>query len=58
MMAIPLRSDPALAAVGELLGTLSVEVSLMWMLTSGTPSALLATYEMSNKIVLSFKGKY
>jgi hypothetical protein len=55
MMAIPLRSDPALAAVGEALGTLSVEVSLMWISTSGTPSALLATYELSNKIVLSFK---
>lgn len=43
MMAIPFKSEPALAAVGEELGTLSVEVSLMWMSTSGTPNALLAT---------------
>ena len=43
MTAIPLRSDPAEAAVGGVLGTLSVEVSVMWILESLIPRVWAAT---------------
>ena len=41
--AIPLRSDPTLAAVGGVFGTLSVEVSEMWILESDIPRVWAAT---------------
>lgn len=43
MTAMPFRSEPALAAVGEVLGTLSVDVSLMKMYDSGMSNARAAT---------------
>jgi hypothetical protein len=42
--AIPLRSDPALAAVGGVLGTVSVEVSWMWTLLWSIPRVWAATW--------------
>lgn len=41
--AMPLRSDEAEAAVGLVLGTVLVLVSVMWILELGMPSVLLAT---------------
>ena len=41
--AIPLRSDPALAAVGGVLGTVSVPVSMMCTLSWGIPRVCAAT---------------
>lgn len=40
---MPLRSDPALAAVADVLGTLSVAVSTICILSGFTFSTLLAT---------------
>ena len=44
MTAMPLRSDPDEAAVGDMLGTVAVDVSLMWILDMGRSSTRLATY--------------
>lgn len=44
MIAMPLRSEPELAAVAPVLGTLSVAVSEMWIQVAGIPKALLVTY--------------
>lgn len=41
---MPLRSEPALAAVGDVLGTLSVDVSLMKMYDSGIWRARAQTW--------------
>jgi hypothetical protein len=43
MTAIPFKSEPQLAAVGDVFGTLSVDVSEMWMKSAEIPRALLAT---------------
>lgn len=43
MTAMPLMSEPMLAAVGDVLGTLSVLVSAMKILSAGMPNARLAT---------------
>ncbi len=43
---MPLRSDPALAAVGDVLGTLSVDVSEMKIKSTGMLSARLATWSI------------
>jgi len=40
---MPLRSDPQLAAVADVLGTLSVAVSAMYILSGFTFNSLLAT---------------
>ena len=43
MTAIPFKSEPQLAAVADVFGTLSVDVSDMWMRSAEIPRALLAT---------------
>ncbi len=43
MMAMPLRSEEAEAAVGLVLGTVLVLVSVMWIFEQGIPRVLLAT---------------
>ena len=43
MMAGPLKSAPVDPAVGRVLGTVSVEVSWMWIMDLGRPRARLAT---------------
>ena len=43
LIAPPLRSAPELAAVAEVLGTLSVRVGASRTVDSGTPSAVAAT---------------
>ena len=45
-MAAPLRSVPALAAVAEVLGTLSVRVGASRTRASGSPSAVAATWSI------------
>ena len=44
--AMPLRSEPALAAVGDVLGTLSVDVSEMKIISTGMLRARLATWSI------------
>ena len=44
MTAMPLRSDPQLAAVGDVLGTHADDVSVIWIKSTGISSARLATY--------------
>lgn len=44
MMAIPFKSEETLAAVGEVFGTLSVEVSEICIFSIGHPKTLLATW--------------
>ncbi len=43
LMAMPLRSEEAEAAVGLVLGTVLVLVSVMWIFEQGIPRVLLAT---------------
>ena len=43
LTAPPLRSAPALAAVAEVFGTLSVRVGMRRIFSSGSPSAVAAT---------------
>lgn len=50
LMAIPFRSELALAAVADVLGTVFVLVSLMWILVSGISSDLAATFRWGRKI--------
>ena len=42
--AMPLRSEPAEAAVGEALGTIAVLVALGRTISSGTPSSSATTW--------------
>jgi hypothetical protein len=42
---MPFKSEPQLAAVAEVFGTLSVDVSEMWIKSAEISRALLATYE-------------
>lgn len=49
LMAIPFRSELALAAVADVLGTVFVLVSLMWILVSGISSDLAATFRWGGK---------
>ena len=46
LTAPPLRSAPALAAVAEVLGTLSVRVGARRTFSSGSPSAVAATWSI------------
>ena len=46
LTAPPLRSAPALAAVAEVLGTLSVRVGASRTFSSGRPSAVAATWSI------------
>ena len=43
MTAWPFRSEPLLAAVAEVFGTLSVLVAMIWMRDGDTPSVRAAT---------------
>lgn len=49
LTAMPFRSDEAEAAVGELLGTVFVLVSLIRILDTGIPKHLDATYKSEVK---------
>lgn len=58
----PLRSEPQLAAVGDVLGTVVVDVSIVYILSAGIPRAVLATYnikevEVSSDIITYFNNK-
>lgn len=54
LMAIPFRSELALAAVADVLGTVFVLVSLMWILVSGISSDLAATFRWGEKYMHEF----
>lgn len=54
LMAIPFRSELALAAVADVLGTVFVLVSLMWILVSGISSVLAATFRWGEKYMHEF----
>lgn len=43
MIAMPFKSDPQLAAVADVFGTLSVAVSTIWIFSGFTFNTLLAT---------------
>jgi len=45
---MPFKSDPQLAAVADVLGTLSVAVSAICILSEFTFNILLATYDIVN----------
>ena len=45
MTAMPLRSEEAEAAVGDVLATVLVLVSVMWILDNGMPKQREATYK-------------
>jgi hypothetical protein len=45
--AIPFKSEPQLAAVADVFGTLSVDVSAIWMKSAEISRALLATCKKS-----------
>jgi hypothetical protein len=50
MTAIPKRSEPELAAVPEVFGTVLVLVSITWILDVGTLKTRLATFNSHNMI--------
>lgn len=54
LMAILFRSELALAAVADVLGTVFVLVSLMWILVSGISSDLAATFRWGEKYMHEF----
>lgn len=54
IIAKPLRSDDALAAVADVLGTLSVAVSMICILSGLTFNALLATWRKIVKLAFNF----